>query len=154
MEGGCKVFAANRLLYLRVRHLPVSHRLARRLDMATRTHLLPDRDHQHLRYAGGIFALGFAKSRCVQEHYLVHHMVERGARSHHGGSVPERRRGTRPLVGRCTGALPRRHRPCSPYATRCAGLSPKPVGAEVAREFDLNLTPDASPVPAARGRTW
>ena len=132
-----------------IRHLPVSHRLALRLDVATRALLLPDRDYQRLRYARGILALGFARSRCVQDHYLVYHMVERGARSHHGGSVPERRRGTRPLVGRCARALPRRDRTCSPYATRRAGLSAKPAGACVFYRRHLLLIVLLPTIPSA-----
>lgn len=34
-----------------------------------------------------VFAHGVAKSRCAQEHHLVHCMVERGARGNHGRPV-------------------------------------------------------------------
>jgi len=119
--------------YFHIRCLSACHRLALGLDMETRSRLLLHGDRRHLRYARGIFAFRGARSRCVPEHYLVHHMVERRAWSYHGGSILWRRRGTRPFVGRCARALPRRDSPWSTDATCRAGLSTKPVGAEVER---------------------
>ena len=108
-DGGCKVFAANRLLYLRAALIVFG--LIFIFGVYPLTVVWPSgwtwgQEHWHYLmmiigiYATlGVFLLLASRNPDAQEHCLVHRMVERGARGHHGGSVLQRWRGTRAFRG-------------------------------------------------------
>jgi hypothetical protein len=114
-------------------NLPVGHCLALGLGLGTRTLALFDDDRRRLRDAGRVFDLGIEKSRCPQEHYLVHGVVERRARDDHGRPVLQRRRGTRTSLGRRARTVLGCDHPCRiDAANRIGG---KPLTTEAIKGF-------------------
>jgi hypothetical protein len=139
---------ADRLwLDFHIRYSSIEHCLALRLDLGTRTLALSDDDHRYLCDIGRVLADRITRPRCPQKHYLVHCLVERGARSDHGRPVVQRAGGAWSSIGRCARALPHSDHTRRIDAEDCASPS---VGERCRPARNCNRPPRRDSWPATR----